>query len=99
MLRWAAGSENDEFYELLWEYGAVGYGGDCEVPETASGCSTVDGEVVDAQCVFPFTHQGITYCGCNADYADEIWCSTKTDHMGRHVTGNWGVCSEECPIA
>ena len=56
MLAWA--TENDDFYELLWDYGARGFGADCEVPETASGCSTVGGDVVGADCVFPFDYQG-----------------------------------------
>ena len=90
-------ADNVEMYKLLVEYGAEVE--ECEATESASECVTVDGNVVGAQCVFPFSYEGKTYCGCNADHEEEgVWCSTRTDEMGRHTQGHWGVCSEECPI-
>ena len=63
---------------VLLEYGAV-RADECEVPTSAAGCSAVDGPMVGAKCVFPFTFYGKNYCGCNADYVETegIWCSTR----------------------
>jgi hypothetical protein len=60
-------------------------------------CRTVGGNVVDKACVFPFRFNGVTYNGCTED-EDGRWCSTKTDERGNHVTGNWGICSSNCPF-
>ena len=31
-----------------------------------------------------------------ADDLQQFWCSTEVDHIGTHVTGQWGVCSKDC---
>jgi len=93
-------TENVDFYNLLRDYGAL-RADHCEVPSTANGCSTVGGNQPYRKCVFPFTYEGKTYCGCNADDVETngIWCSTRNDEMDQHTKGFWGVCSDECPIA
>ena len=84
---------------VLLDYGAV-KADECEVPAGANSCTTVDGAMPYAECVFPFSYAGKTYCGCNADDVEGngIWCSTRTDEMDRHTQGFWGICSDACPI-
>merc|ERR1712156_542116 len=50
----------------------------------------------EKECVFPFTHNNITYNGCPTDPDDETkrWCSTKTDENGVHVKESWGYCTK-----
>ena len=52
----------------------------------------------EKECVFPFTHNNITYNGCPTDPDDETkrWCSTKTDENGVHVKESWGYCTKGC---
>ena len=63
--------------------------------------TTKDSDDPEKECVFPFTHDNITYLGCPFDSIDETkrWCSTKTDENGVHVIGNWGYCSPKCKPA
>merc|ERR1711970_134922 len=48
------------------------------------------------RCIFPFTHKGKTYSNCTSDYAKlgRLWCSTKVDSDGKHISGKgeWGHC-------
>lgn len=58
-------------------------------------CSTTAG----VPCIFPFTHNKITYNEC-APYIsgkDGYWCSTKVDSSGKHVGGHSGECGLGCP--
>ena len=76
-------------------------------------CFTNGGANQGANCVFPFTFAGRTHDGCTLKQTDEIWesggdarrnerlwCSTKTDHNGKHVGGQeqWGYCGHDCSI-
>ena len=88
-------TEDEEMYNLLLEYG--GAKAECEAPASPI-CITVGGDMVGAKCVFPFTYDGTTYCGC-ADDGGEKWCSTRTDDRDRHTQGYWGICSDKCPMA
>ena len=64
-------------------------------------CSTVSGPNPNAQCIFPFKLEGITYHQCttadNAKGDITPWCSTLVDDSGEHV-GNWGNCGPDCPV-
>ena len=64
-------------------------------------CLTVGGGKAGAKCVFPFTLDGITYQGCTRTKHpdDRLWCSTKTDSKGVHMSGQgeWGLCNSDCP--
>jgi len=62
---------------------------------TRSMCTTTDGEA----CVFPFTWEGATHNECIRGGHPIPWCSTRTDGLGAHVTGNYGDCSSQCPGA
>ena len=46
--------------------------------------TTEDSDDPEKECVFPFTHDNITYFSCPFDSIDETkrWCSTKTDENG-----------------
>ena len=52
----------------------------------------------DVACHFPFTTGDKTYDACTTDLDPDkrFWCSTKVDRSGKHVSGNWGYCSEDC---
>ena len=55
------------------------------------------------KCIFPFTVDGVTYTHCAFDRYETtpeyaIWCSTKVNDAGFHIGGNWGGCSEDCPL-
>ena len=65
-----------------------------------NSCKAIDGPGVGKPCIFPFTYRGHVYNTCTADhpYDDHfIWCSTKLDGNGEHVSGTWGICSLGCP--
>ena len=54
-----------------------------------TACSTDTG----AQCVFPFSYQGVTHYQCTfADSPASAWCATMTDPSGAVVTNKWGDC-------
>ena len=63
----------------------------------------VDSDDPEKECVFPFTHDNVTYYGCPVDPIDETkrWCSTKTDENGLHIAnkGAWGYCTSDCKAA
>ena len=52
------------------------YGKECEEPLPAickyQACYTVEGE----NCMFPFTHKGITYKNCSTQDLHRPWCAT-----------------------
>merc|ERR1712168_1348807 len=64
------------------------------------GCVTIDGPDAGFPCVSPFKFvpTNKTYYGCTYDEAAEPWCSTKVNEFGYHLSGHWGVCSEDCPV-
>ncbi len=50
-------------------------------------------------CIFPFIIKNVTYDECtrNHDKFGRLWCSTKVDKEGMHVSDNdenWGYCSQ-----
>merc|ERR1711936_679355 len=54
-----------------------------------TACSTDTG----AQCVFPFSYQGVTHYQCTfVDSPGAAWCATMTDPSGAVVTNKWGDC-------
>merc|ERR1712212_1378595 len=63
-------------------------------------CVTKDGPETGATCISPFKFvpTNKTYYGCTYDTSTEPWCSTKGNEFGYHLSGYWGVCSEECPV-
>jgi len=63
-------------------------------------CVTTDGPETGAACISPFKFvpTNKTYYGCTYDTSTEPWCSTKVNEFGYHLSGHWGVCSEECPV-
>jgi len=69
-------------------------------PPITSSCLTVDGGKVNAGCVFPFSFRGRTYNGCTTSGDPELrlWCSTRTDSNGVHISGQgeWGHCNSAC---
>lgn len=63
-------------------------------------CPTTDGgKKAGSKCVFPFTFKRVIYNKCTIvdDPKDEMWCSTKTDSSGKHISGTWAHCSASCP--
>ena len=64
--------------------------------------TTSDSKVPNAECVFPFTYENITYTGCPMDQVGKTkrWCPTETDENGLylHDQKNYGFCSKNCPI-
>lgn len=62
-------------------------------------CTTVNGAHANQPCVFPFTFRGVKYnvCTVDGDAQGQLWCSTKTDAQGNHITGHWGHCADQCP--
>jgi len=63
-------------------------------------CVTTDGPEAGAACISPFKFvpTNKTYYGCTHDTSTEPWCSTKVNEFGFHLSGHWGVCSEDCPV-
>merc|ERR1711970_32813 len=63
-------------------------------PGVRSSVCTVGGKTPGERCKFPFKFRGHWYNDCTMVGADDakLWCSTKTDKLGTHVTGNWGHC-------
>ena len=45
-----------------------------------------------------FRGESTDSCTRDDDPNSELWCSTRVDARGRHVTnsGNWGHCSDTC---
>merc|ERR1711915_957950 len=60
--------------------------------QASAQCLTTSGDA----CVFPFTFGGVTFTSCTTAGGYPMWCSTKVDATGVHVTGNYGDCSADC---
>ena len=53
----------------------------------------------NAPCQFPFTvgdDKTFDACTTELDPDGRFWCSTKVDNSGKHVSGNYGYCSDDC---
>ena len=81
----------------------IGEWGEC--PDTCNTCTAVSGPGAGAVCVFPFTWNSVTHDSCATwEWGGEgeglLWCSTLTDTWGNHVAGegNYGFCSDTCPV-
>jgi len=61
-------------------------------------CTTVDGPVVDAECVFPFVYKGITHRRCTTSDRGQPWCSTHVNSEHQFLRRLWGFCHEDCPV-
>ena len=64
-------------------------------------CMTLDNDASPRKglpCIFPFTYLGNTYNECGVIDEPYLWCSTKVNAEGVHVSGNWGYCEGDCPI-
>merc|ERR1719402_1680943 len=59
-------------------------------------CVTDGGNLSGQKCVFPFTYRDTTYHSCAKRDIGKPWCSTRTDRTGRHMTGFWGYCPNDC---
>ena len=58
-------------------------------------CVTTGGPDPGANCVFPFTYNGVEYNGCTSVDSDALWCSTKPSADLDEVDG-WGFCPPTC---
>lgn len=70
--------------------------GTCRTSATLAGGAAGRGK----PCAFPFVYKGRRYDGCTDVDSDEgLWCSTKTDWWGAHVSGEgeWGTCVDAGP--
>ena len=81
----------------------IGHWGEC--PDSCLQCEATQGPGEGEACVFPFSWQGETYTQCQPwvyggqwETDGELWCSTKTDQSGQHIEGNFGICSDVCPV-
>ena len=62
-------------------------------------CRTIGGQQLggpNLPCIFPFKYKDKIYNECHSDTYG-VWCSTKIDATGKHVTGHWGFCGQGCP--
>ena len=61
-------------------------------------CTTVGGPDPGANCVFPYTYDGVVYTECKDDYGIGIQvCATLKDQDGNSVRGGyWGYCASNC---
>ena len=64
-------------------------------------CSTTNGK----KCILKFLERNVKgqyriHDGCvvDEDKPSRFWCSTKVDHFGIHIRGNYGWCQDECRI-
>jgi hypothetical protein len=71
----------------------------------ASCTVTQQRDGVQAECIFPFTHGGVTYRACISAGRTDPWCPTRLnvdtgegDNMFPDADGFWGLCGKECPI-
>ncbi len=51
---------------------------------------------IEAECIFPFTHNGVTYRACTSVGRTNPWCPTRMDVD--YEDGFWGFCGKECPL-
>ena len=47
-------------------------------------------------CHFPFTYENVIYNQCTTAGEDYLWCSTKVDAKGTHISHNWAKCDKTC---
>ena len=59
-------------------------------------CTTVGGPDPGANCVFPFTYDGVVHTECVDFGLPKLLCATLTDQNGNYVKGNWGYCASNC---
>ena len=62
-------------------------------------CTTVGGADPGANCVFPYTYDGVVYTECrDFGMAKQLLCATLTDQNGNSVRGQgkWGYCASNC---
>ena len=81
-----------------------GHWGECPASCKAP-CLATQGPGEGELCVLPFLWQGLNYTHCEPwvyggqwETDGELWCSTKVDSQGNHVEGNYGICSDNCPV-
>jgi len=55
------------------------------------------------ECQFPFTYKGVVHTSCTMEAHTNMWCSTKVDSKGVHVSSllegglwSWGNCADVC---
>ena len=69
-------------------------------------CRTTSGPSPNVPCIFPFKFELHVEDDSYKEYHDEciedqdgLWCSTKVDEDGYHISGsnNWGICGSRCP--
>jgi hypothetical protein len=51
---------------------------------------------VEAECIFPFTRNGVTYRACTSVGSNYPWCPTRLGVPD--ADGFWGFCGKECPF-
>ena len=76
--------------------------GDVEEEVKPRTCTTVGGPAKGSPCVFPFTFNWVTWTSCIDGTGGQpdgtLWCSTKVDESGVHVSGggHYGFCGVDC---
>merc|ERR1711890_14128 len=99
---WCSTKTDDNGDTVIGNYGDCS--DKCPVEDDASQtkttpCVTINGPQKGAKCVFPFKARGKEYTKCTkAGNYEAAWCSTKTDDNGNTLLGNYGDCSEDCPV-
>jgi len=53
-------------------------------------------EIVNQNCHFPFTLNGIRHDSCTTDGEKVPWCATEVLQNGLMVIDKWGYCNEAC---
>jgi len=93
----------DEDYQSDENYQSDGYYQSDKFYQSdqSSSCITSSGPAAGQPCVFPFTHNGITYNQCaywthGGIHEGKRWCSTNTDRNGKHINGKgfYGFCPD-----
>jgi len=79
-------------YVMLWPFDDVYL----RICSQHAGCMTKSGDKPWTKCKFPFNFSGAWYHGCTKKSHNALWCSTKTDQYGNHLSGNWGNCNDDC---
>ena len=65
---------------------------------TREVCVTTGGPDPGANCVFPFTYNGVEYNGCTSvDSVNSVpWCSTSAIYNGQDGENGFGHCATSC---
>ena len=63
-----------------------------------NGCRTVSGPQPDRECQFPFRFRDRIFSSCTSDFDQNgrRWCSVELDSQGKHISGKWGYCPNNC---